>query len=150
MHATLPADTPRLTTAALNFALGEPVIFKRNSPELNLQNGSMGHILSVDNDSKAVTVRWDDGRDLVIKGLDLWDCDLAHGITTHKSQGSQYERVVIVVPRPSQILDRSVLYTAITRARQQAVLVGDPNAVRTAIEGPSNASNRLVQLLELN
>jgi exodeoxyribonuclease V alpha subunit len=111
MHAALPQGTLKLTTAILDFAVGEPVIFKRNNLELNLQNGSIGQVLAVNNENKSVTVRWDDGRDLVMKGLDLWDCDLAHGITAHKSQGSQYERVIIVIPRYSSlILDRTLVY----------------------------------------
>ena len=148
MHAALPQGTKKLVTAALNFAVGEPVIFKRNNAELNLQNGSMGRVRSIDNAAKVITVEWDDGRELSMKGLDLWDCDLAHGITTHKSQGSQYERVVIVVPRPSLILDRSLLYTAVTRAKRQAVIVGDAGAIRKAIEATSVSSRRTVLLLE--
>jgi exodeoxyribonuclease V alpha subunit len=148
MHAALPPETKRLATAALNFAVGEPVIFKRNNTELNLQNGSVGRVRSIDNANKSITVEWDDGRELSMKGLDLWDCDLAHGITTHKSQGSQYERVVIVIPRPSLILDRSLLYTAVTRAKRQAVIVGDPAAIRKAIEAPAVSSRRTVLLLE--
>ena len=148
MHAALPPGTERLTTAALNFAVGEPVIFKRNNPDLDLKNGSMGRIERIDDANKSITVAWDDGRELTMKGLDLWDCDLAHGITTHKSQGSQYERVVIVVPRPSLILDRSLLYTAITRAKTQAVLVGDTAAIRKAIEADAVSSRRTVLLLE--
>ena len=148
MHAALPTGTRKLTTTRMNFADGEPVIYKRNNAELNLQNGSMGRVISVDDKSRSVTVRWDDGRDMVMKGLDLWDCDLAHGITTHKSQGSQYERVVIVIPRPSAILDRTLIYTAITRAKSQAVLVGDTAAIRMAIEAISNARNRNVLLLK--
>jgi exodeoxyribonuclease V alpha subunit len=144
MHARVPKDVARLVYP-VEMAVGEPVIFSKNDSRLDLQNGSLGTVLSVDDGG--ITARWDDGIERRIEGPALWNCALAHGITTHKAQGSQYERVVIVVPRRSVILDRALLYTAITRARQQAVLVGDIDAVREAIVAATNADKRTVLFL---
>ena len=146
MHARVQPGVPRLQRP-LEAAVGEPVIFTKNDPDLDLQNGSMGRVIAVDDAAPALSVLWDDGAVRELKGPALYHCDLAHGITTHKSQGSQYERIVIVVPRASRILDRTLLYTAITRAKQQAVLVGDRAAIATAITSPSNAAKRLVPFL---
>lgn len=141
MHARVPKDIARLTYP-VEIAVGEPVIFGKNDPKLDLQNGSIGTVLSVEDGG--MMVRWDDGIERRIEGAALWNCELAHGITTHKAQGSQYERVVVLVPRRSVILDRTLLYTAITRAKQQAVLVGDIDAVRKAIIAATNADKRTV------
>ncbi|MDO8706712.1 MAG: AAA family ATPase [Sulfuricaulis sp.] len=146
MHGRVEPGTPRLVFP-LEAALGEPVMFAKNDPELDLQNGSLGIVAAVDENAKVLSVRWDDGVVRDLSGPALYSCDLAHGITTHKSQGSQYERVVIVVPRASKILDRTLLYTAITRAKKQAVLVGDRAAIRAAVIAPSNATQRSVLFL---
>jgi len=146
LHARVPPGTPRLTYP-FEVALGEPVMFTKNNPDLDLQNGSVGIVAAIDEGAKVLSVRWDDGVVRDLSGPALYDCELAHGITTHKSQGSQYERVVIVVPRSSRILDRTLLYTAITRAKKQAVLVGDREAIRAAVISASNASRRSVLFL---
>ncbi len=144
MHARVLKDVARLTYP-VEIAVGEPVIFGRNDPELDLQNGSIGVVLGVE--EGRMTVLWDDGIERRIEGAALWNCNLAHGITTHKSQGSQYARVVVVVPRKSIILDRALLYTAITRAKRQAVLVGDLDAIREAVVEATNAEKRTVLFL---
>jgi exodeoxyribonuclease V alpha subunit len=58
-------------------------------------------------------------------------------MTVHKSQGSQFESVAVLLPDPtSPILTRELLYTAITRARQRVLLVGTESSIRTAVERP--------------
>lgn len=146
MHARVKPGTPRLVYP-LEAAVGEPVMFTKNDPELNLQNGSVGTVIGADPEATLLSVKWDDGEVRDLSGPALYQCELAHGITTHKSQGSQYERVVIVVPRPSKILDRTLLYTAITRAKKQAVLVGDRAAIREAVTSASNATRRCINFL---
>lgn len=149
MHARVQPGILRLHRP-LEAAVGEPVIFTKNDPDLDLQNGSMGRVIAVDETGQVLSVQWDDGVVRDLTGPALYNCDLAHGITTHKSQGSQYERVVIVVPRASKILDRTLLYTAVTRAKQQAVLVGDRAAITAAVNSPSNPARRLVPFLSHN
>ena len=61
-----------------------------------------------------------------------------HAMTVHKAQGSQFTDVTVVLPPPeSALLTRELLYTAVTRASQSVTLVGDPQAVRRAIETPA-------------
>ena len=78
---------------------------------------------------------------IIIEDEDTDDMDLAYAITVHKAQGSQWERVVVPVFE-SRILDRTLLYTAITRAQQQVVLVGDRSAFEKAVLEISSASRR--------
>ena len=87
----------------------------------------------------ALTVTWDEGEKTM---EDVRRMDLAYAITTHKAQGSQWERVVVPV-FDSRLLDRALLYTAITRAKSQVVLLGDRRAFERAVAEPAVASRRL-------
>lgn len=69
----------------------------------------------------------------------------AYAITVHKSQGSQFKRVIVPV-RKSRVLDRTFVYTAVTRAQVQVILVGDEEAVKKAVELPPKAFGRRVAL----
>lgn len=121
------------------FSVGEPVIWTVNDYELGLMNGSLGVVKAIE--PEGLRVLWDEG-EMVIEEEDVEEkMDLAYAITVHKSQGSQWERVVVPVFE-SRLLDRALLYTAITRAQSQVVLVGDRNAFEKAIREPSNASRR--------
>ncbi len=123
----------------LGFSVGEPVIWLVNDYELGLMNGSLGVVKAIE--PEGLRVAWDEG-ELVIKEEDVAEkMDLAYAITVHKSQGSQWERVVVPVFQ-SRLLDRTLLYTAITRAQSQVVLVGDRAAFQKAVQQPSSASRR--------
>ncbi len=69
--------------------------------------------------------------------------ELAHAITVHKAQGSQFTRVIIPVVR-SRLLDRTLIYTALTRAVDQVVFIGDRQALAKAIEAPPCTQQRQV------
>lgn len=125
-------------TDVQGYALGEPVIWLRNDAELGLLNGSLGVVVRVDTE---LVVDWDGEGQKVIDPSRSYDMALAYAITTHKAQGSQFPRVVIPVYR-SRMLDRTLLYTAITRAQLQVVLVGDRRTFEEAITNPPNPSLR--------
>ncbi|MOA33391.1 RecBCD enzyme subunit RecD [compost metagenome] len=72
----------------------------------------------------------------------------AYAITVHKSQGSQFRRVIVPV-RKSRLLDRTFIYTAVTRAQVQVILVGNEDAVREAVARPPKAFGRQVGLTEM-
>lgn len=87
-------------------------------------NGDMGTILEID-DEYGLTVLFDDSRRVVYDFSQLEELELAYAVTVHKAQGSEYKVVVMpVVSGPPMLLTRNLLYTAITRAKQLAVLVG--------------------------
>lgn len=134
------------------FRVGSPVICLINDWEKNLQNGSLGVIVSVEPpDRDAVqgrrlgVIRWDDGQERDLTPDLLPHLELAYAITIHKAQGSQFPRIIVPV-RSSRLLDRTLLYTAITRAQKQVILVGDVAAAKTAVEAPPHASLRQVAL----
>jgi exodeoxyribonuclease V alpha subunit len=90
-------------------------------------------------------VDWDDGvrRPIVEEMLD--DLELGYAITVHKAQGSQWPRVIVPLTG-HRLLDRTLVYTAVTRAQRQVLLVGDNDAARAAVEGLPRAQSRQVAL----
>lgn len=132
--------------------VGDSVICLANYWEKNLQNGSLGTILSVeppilDPAPGRVLGRilWDDSVERDLTPDLLPNLELAYAITIHKAQGSQFRRIIIPVIR-SRLLDRTLLYTAVTRAEQQVILVGDLAAAKAAVEAPPHAAGRHVAL----
>jgi exodeoxyribonuclease V alpha subunit len=124
------------------FSVGEPVIFGRNDYRAGLFNGLLGRVTAIDFDKHAVEVLFDgDAEPKMLTDEHLVDLDLAYAVTCHKCQGSSAKRVIVPI-YGSRLLDRSWLYTAITRAEQQVVLVGDREAFRAAVAKPPAAELR--------
>ena len=90
-------------------------------------------------------VQWDDGQGRTITGWRLAYLQFACAVTVHKLQGSQAGQV-IVLAKPSRLLDRTLLYTAITRAPRRAVVIGRRDQVEAAIRGEPRALLRRVGL----
>ena len=88
-------------------------------------NGDVGTIVEIDPSGELITIAFDD-RTCVYTADLLSQLDMAYAVTVHKSQGSEYRAVVLVsAPAAPSLMVRGVLYTAITRAREMLVLVGD-------------------------
>jgi exodeoxyribonuclease V alpha subunit len=132
LQARLNSDGKR----ALNdrFRIGDRLIQTRNSHELGLMNGSIVFLRSDDPDEEAIVVDTDEGGTLVIPYGETATLRLAYAISVHKAQGCEVPVVVGVCHRShSRMLTRPLLYTAITRARDSCVLVGDPGALEAAV-----------------
>ena len=114
------------------FASADPVIWTVNDHQRGLWNGSLGSITAVGHGFVSVRL---DGKDVDLGIRDLANLDLAYAISTHKAQGSQFDTVVVPVFR-SRLLDRTLLYTAITRAIRRVVLVGSRSAFDAAVQKP--------------
>lgn len=113
-------------------------------------NGDMGHIIFIDKSSKKLTVEMDDNRVIDYTIEDLDNLELAYAITIHKSQGSEFKSVIIPMFDGYRLLQtRNLLYTAITRAKENIVLVGDKNVMNNMIRNNtinsrySNLENRI-------
>jgi exodeoxyribonuclease V alpha subunit len=116
------------------FRIGDRLIQTRNSHELGLMNGSIVFLRSDDPDEEAIVVDTDEGGTLVIPYGETGTLRLAYAISVHKAQGCEVPVVVGVCHRShSRMLTRPLLYTAITRARNSCVLVGDPAALAAAV-----------------
>lgn len=97
-------------------------------------NGDMGAVLEALPDSGEIIVEFEDGRTVTYSGEDKFQLMLAYAITVHKSQGSEYEGVVIpLVGGNYMIMTRNLLYTAVTRAKRLAVIVGTEETVSRTV-----------------
>ena len=116
------------------FAVNDPVIWLENDYDRRIWNGTLGVVEAAG--SRSLSVRWDGhSKPMTMERADLESLDLAYAISIHKAQGSQFRRVIVPV-FSSRLLDRTLIYTALTRATEQIVLVGDLNALRRAVEAP--------------
>jgi exodeoxyribonuclease V alpha subunit len=115
---------------------GRPVLITANDYELKLYNGDTGVVIR--GDSGAPVVVFDQQGELErFSPYQLGHIQTLHAMTVHKSQGSQFGAVVVVLPdASSRILTRELLYTAVTRAQRDLVLVGTESSVRAAIDRP--------------
>lgn len=119
---------------AERFRIGDRLIQTRNSHELGLMNGSIVFLREDDPDEEAIVVDTDDGGSLTIPYSETATLKLAYAISVHKAQGCEVPVVVAVCHRShSRMLTRPLLYTAITRARNSCVLVGDGAALEAAV-----------------
>jgi len=89
-------------------------------------NGDMGYIIKIDTGQKTVTVNYDNERNVLYEFAIVDEIVLAYAITVHKSQGSEFKVVIMPMKQiPPMLMTRNIFYTAITRARDLVVLVGD-------------------------
>ncbi len=124
------------------FRVGDRLIQTRNSHELGLMNGSIVFLRSDDPDEEQIVVDTDEGGVLVMPYSETATLKLAYAISVHKAQGCEVPVVVAVCHRShTRMLTRPLLYTAITRARRDCVLVGDSAALAQAV-GRGEGSGR--------
>jgi exodeoxyribonuclease V alpha subunit len=109
---------------------GRPVMITSNDYTLELYNGDIGICVDTDEGPRVIF----DRKDLPIPPSHLGEHTTVHAMTIHKSQGSQFKEVVVVLPgESSRLLTRQLLYTAVTRAQQRVRIVGTEDVVRHAI-----------------
>jgi len=117
-----------------NFRVGDKVIQTHNNYDKEVFNGDIGHIVSIETEPLKLSVRFDGDRLIEYEPGELDELQLAYALTIHKSQGSEFPCVIIPVSTQHYVLlERSLIYTAITRARKLVVLVGDPRALTLAV-----------------
>jgi exodeoxyribonuclease V alpha subunit len=117
------------------FRVGDRVIHRRNNYDLGVFNGDIGTILSIDTlGLQCVVAFFPDKRQVVYEKDDILELDLAYAITIHKSQGSEFGAVIIpVLTQHFKMLFRNLIYTALTRAKNLAVVVGTRKALAMAV-----------------
>ncbi len=97
-------------------------------------NGDIGYIHRIDRQTGETIVWFEDGRECVYPRTEIYQLSLAYAITIHKSQGSEFDVVVIpVISGTGLILNRNLIYTAVTRAKQMVVLVGEKKNLKRMI-----------------
>lgn len=116
------------------FRTGDRVMQIRNDYERGVFNGDVGSVVKVDPEQAKVTVDFGGVR-ATYEGRDTATLQLAYAVSIHKSQGSEFPAVIVsLLPEHHVMLQRNLLYTAVTRAKRLCVIVGDPRAIRRAVE----------------
>ena len=106
----------------------------KNDYEKDVFNGDIGRIVGIDEEEQVLAIAFD-GRVIPYVFMDLDQVIPAYAITVHKSQGSEYPAVVIPLTTQHYLmLQRNLLYTALTRARRLAVIVGTKKALAIAVK----------------
>ncbi len=149
--ANPPKDgRPQLKVGDRMFRTGDRVIHRRNNYELNVFNGDIGIITAIDNQELTCRVRfYPDNREVLYQKEDIVELDLAYAVTIHKSQGSEFEVVIIpVLTQHFKMLFRNLIYTGLTRARKYAFFVGTRRALAMAVKNQDTA-RRQTALCEL-
>jgi exodeoxyribonuclease V alpha subunit len=119
------------------FRMGDKVMQIRNNYEKEVYNGDVGKIVAVQPDEQRLVVSFASGTESVAVEYEASDLDelvLAYAVSVHKAQGSEFPCVVMpLVTRHFMLLQRNLLYTAMTRARQLCCLVGSEKALSVAV-----------------
>jgi len=117
-----------------NFRLHDKVMQIRNNYEKEVFNGDIGAIQSIDTENREITVNFD-GRPVSYDYLELDEIVLAYAISVHKSQGSEYPAVVLpLLPQHYMLLQRNLIYTAVTRGKRLVVMVGSKRALAMGVK----------------
>ena len=112
---------------------GRPVMVTRNNRSVDLYNGDVG-IIVPDSGGQPVGVFSDGGTFRLVPTMRLEDVESVHALTIHKSQGSEYDEVIVVLPNESsRILTRELFYTGITRTKNRLTIIGSEAVLRSAV-----------------
>jgi len=124
---------PSLTRAGIEYRFLDKVMQIKNDYDKEVFNGDIGTVTDVNIEDQELTINFD-GRDVVYERSDLDEVVLAYATTIHKSQGSEYPIVVLPFMMTHFVmLQRNLLYTAVTRAKKILVLIGERKAIGYAI-----------------
>lgn len=151
-----PSPTkPQIEVGQTIFRLGDKVMQITNNYDLiwkkqgkfameegqGVFNGDIGYITLIDSNSGEVNVEFEDGRNCLYTRPDLSDLSLSYAITIHKSQGSEFDTVIIpAIAGPSIILTRNLIYTAVTRAKKMVVIVGEKQYLKRMVSNKYTAT----------
>ena len=126
---------------------GRPIMIERNDYHLGLYNGDFGIVLG-EGDTQRVCVLGHDGTPRHFYPSRLPQNQTAFAMTVHKSQGSQFTTVILILPLyPSPLLSRQLLYTAVTRATSTVEIWGSETLLANAIESSARRSSGLADVL---
>jgi exodeoxyribonuclease V alpha subunit len=149
LNPTAP-QRPSIAHGSRTFRVGDRVMQIRNDYDRNVFNGDMGIIAGIDTEERLIHIDFD-GTTVTYEVMDLDELVHAYAVSIHKAQGSEFPVVVIpVLTQHYVMLQRNLLYTAVTRARQLVVLVGDRRAIAIAVRNNriSQRNTRLAERLQ--
>ena len=147
---------PQLQSAARVFRVGDKVMQIKNNYQIEWEirtkfglcvdkgmgifNGDTGIIEEINDFAETMTISFDEGRKVEYPFKLLEELELAYAVTIHKSQGSEYPAVIIPMSQgPRMLMNRNILYTAVTRARKCVCLVGEEEIFRLMADNVSES-----------
>ena len=134
LQAALNPSKEEFTRGDRTFRLEDKVMQVRNNYEKEVFNGDIGRITSIDLENQVMIVTFD-GTPVPYETTELDEIIQAYAISVHKSQGSEYPAVIIpIFPQHHLLLQRNLIYTAVTRAKKLAVIVGSKRAMAAGIK----------------
>jgi exodeoxyribonuclease V alpha subunit len=117
----------------LIFRVNDKVMQVKNNYDKDVFNGDIGRITTIDPEDQEMTISFD-GRDVPYNYTDLDEIVLAYAVSVHKSQGSEYPAVVMpILTQHYVLLQRNLVYTAVTRGRRLVVMVGTIKALAIGV-----------------
>ncbi|OAM88992.1 AAA family ATPase [Termitidicoccus mucosus] len=147
LQAALNPHARAQRTLSGDYRPGDKVIQLRNNYDKNLFNGDIGTILAADAETGALTIDFDGEKHDFQRG-ETGDLALAYAISIHKSQGSEYPVVIIPLLKAHfMMLQRNLLYTAITRGKKKVFIVGEPAAYGMSVRN-AESKHRTTHLRE--
>ncbi len=140
LQSALNPSGAELLRGERRFRVGDRVMQVRNNYEREVFNGDIGRLSRIDSEAQTLVADFD-GRPVTYRFSDLDELQLAYAISVHKSQGSEFPAVVIpLVTQHFLLLQRNLLYTAVTRGKRLVVLVGDKRALAIAVRNDKTVS----------
>ncbi len=145
-----PDGQPQLTRFGVTFARGDKVIQNLNNYDKEVFNGDIGRIVEVDLDDDTLLIDFE-GREIIYESSELDELSLAYVISIHRSQGSEYPCVVIpLAMQHYMLLERNLLYTAVTRGKSLVVLIGEQKALSMAVRNHKSQKRMTNLVARLN
>jgi exodeoxyribonuclease V alpha subunit len=136
---------PKITRFGTTFAPGDKVIQTVNNYDKEVFNGDIGQIMGIDQEEGALQVDYD-GRTVEYEFGELDEVSLAYATSIHKSQGSEYPAVVIpLAMQHYTLLERNLIYTAVTRGKKLVIIIGQPKALAMAVKN-RKSTRRMTKL----
>ncbi len=136
---------PKITRFGTIFAPGDKVIQTVNNYDKEVFNGDIGQIVKIDSEESILLVDYD-GRVVEYEFGELDEVSLAYATSIHKSQGSEYPAVIIpLAMQHYTLLERNLIYTAVTRGKKLVTIIGEPKALAMAVKN-QKSNNRITNL----
>ncbi|GAB6906943.1 ATP-dependent RecD-like DNA helicase [Desulfosarcina cetonica] len=152
LQQTLNPDGTQVEVMGTRFKVGDKVMHLRNNYRKEVFNGDIGIVHGIDLERGCAEVDYE-GRRVPYDFLELDELALAYAISVHKSQGSEYPAVVVpLITQHYIMLQRNLLYTALTRGKQLVVIVGTAKALHVALRNdhPRQRRSMLARRLKMN
>jgi exodeoxyribonuclease V alpha subunit len=134
-EAINPGDEsrPEIKWGHTTYRIGDKVIQQVNNYQLEVFNGDIGYITTIDTEERQLKIIFNN-REVNYDFADLNEISLAYAISIHRSQGSEYPAIVMPIHfQHWNLLNRSIIYTGLTRAKRLAIVIGQIGAIKKAI-----------------